>query len=473
MTSKLKLCFLFLILFFFISTPIFSQNNQVIDPWKNIDEISESIGEFKFLDKTYNIIDFGAKPDGTTNNSDAIKKAIEVCTKNGGGTVIIPLGKFLCGPIHLENNVNLHLEDGSELLFSSNPDDYYPLVLTSFEGNQLMNYSPLIYAYKKKNIAITGKGTLNGQANNTNWWPWCGKSTYGWEQGKPCQNDEQNRLRLIKLAEDHVPFEQRVFGNDHYLRPTFIEPFECEKVLIHGVSIINAPFWLIHPMKSIYVVIDSVTVNSHGPNNDGCDPEYSKNVIIKNSTFNTGDDCIAIKSGRDAEGRRIAIKSENIVVQNCKMIDGHGGVVIGSEVSAGVSNVYVENCSMNSPELERAIRIKTNSKRGGITENVYVRNLNIGTVKEAVLLIDMHYASYPNETGAFMPIIRNIQLENIKAKNGGKYGIYADGYKESPIKNVILKNVIIEKINQDIKLENIEEFKFIATYVNSKLLKSP
>ena len=243
--------------------------------------------------------------------------------------------------------------------------------------------------------------------------------------------------------------------------------------LLKDITIINAPFWVIHPIKSENVIIDGVTVNSHGPNNDGCDPEYSKNVIIKNCTFNTGDDCIAIKAGRDADGRRVAIKSENIIVQNCKMIDGHGGVTIGSEISAGVSNVYVENCIMNSPNLDIAIRLKTNSKRGGLIENFYVRNIEIGQVKEAVLKVDMFYNVYGNQTGNFIPRIENISLENVKVKNGGKYSILAKGYKESPIKNITFKNVTIEKVGTPFSIENVTNLNFINSFINGELMKNP
>jgi polygalacturonase len=275
------------------------------------------------------------------------------------------------------------------------------------------------------------------------------------------------------MAEEGVPVSERVFGEGHYLRPNFIEFFECTNMLLKDVKIINAPFWVIHPMKSTNVIVDGVTVESHGPNNDGCDPEYSKNVIIKNCTFNTGDDCIAIKSGRDADGRRVAIPSENIIVQNCKMIDGHGGVVMGSEISAGVRNVFVENCVMDSPNLDRVIRLKSNSKRGGLIENVYVRNLDVGQVKESVLIIDMFYNVYGGQSGDFIPRVQNVFLENIKVKNGGEYGILAKGYKEAPIKNVVFKNVKIDKVGQAYSIENVEGLKLIDTYVNGARVESP
>ncbi len=304
------------------------------------------------------------------------------------------------------------------------------------------------------------------------WWPWSGGKRFGWDKGQPSQHDPLNRDNLVEMAEKNIPVAERVFGEGHYLRPNFIEFFECNTVLVKDVTMINAPFWILHPIKSNNVIIDAVTVNSHGPNNDGCDPEYSQNVIIKNCTFNTGDDCIAIKSGRDADGRRVGIPSKNIIVQNCKMIDGHGGVVMGSEITAGVNNVYVENCVMDSPELERAIRIKTNSKRGGTTENIFVRNIEVGTVKECVLRVTMFYDIYGSQVGNFIPAIKNISLENVKVKNGGKFGILADGYAESPIENITFKDVMITKADSVYYLKNVKKVNFINTYINGKKMES-
>lgn len=462
--SKTSLLFVYTLL---IGFSVFSQeNNQSKEQWKKAQSIINSIKCPTFQNKVYNIITYGAQSNTTFDNTEVIAKAIQECSKNGGGIVLIPKGKYLSRAIHLEDNVNLHLQKDAEILFSTNPKDYYPLVHTSFEGTELMNYSPLVYAYNKKNVAITGKGTLNGQASKENWWPWCSSELYGWKKGTPSQADPQNRLQLVEMAEDNVPVSERVFGEGHYLRPNFVEFFECKNVLIQGITIINAPFWVIHPIKSENLIVDGVTINSHGPNNDGCDPEYSKNVIIKNCIFNTGDDCIAIKSGRDGDGRRVAMKSENIIVQNCTMYDGHGGVTIGSEVSAGVSNVFVENCKMNSPNLEVAIRLKTNSKRGGLIENFYVRNIEIGQVKEAILKVDMFYNVHGNQNGTFIPSIENIYLENVKVENGGQYSILAKGYKESPIKNITFKNVTIKKVKQPYLIENVNNLKFIKTYIN-------
>ncbi|SHM00060.1 glycoside hydrolase family 28 protein [Flavobacterium chilense] len=441
------------------------------DPWKKKELIIKSIPQTHFADKVYSITDFGAVADGKTLNTLAFEKAIKACAENGGGQVLVPNGKFLTGAIHLESNVNLHLADKAEVLFSLNPKDY-PIVHTSFEGTELMNYSPLIYAKNKTNVAITGKGILNGQADRTNWWIWSGGKDYGWKKGIPSQNDPQNREVLVDMAEKNIPVAERVFGDGRYLRPNFIEFFECNTILVKDITVINAPFWILHPLKSNNIIIDGVTVNSHGPNNDGCDPEYSQNILIKNCTFNTGDDCIAIKAGRDADGRRVAIPSKNIIVENCKMIDGHGGVVIGSEISAGVNNVFVENCVMDSPNLDRAIRIKTNSRRGGVIEDVYVRNLEVGTVKECVLRITMFYNVYGSQTGDFIPTVRNISLENVKVKNGGKYSVWADGYEQSPTENITLKNVTVQKVDSIYSLKNVKNINFINTYVNDKKVTS-
>lgn len=465
---KVQLTIIILMLFVM---PVLGQNEvSASSAWAKLPSILETIKEPVFKNKIYNILDFGGKSGGVFDNSQVFKKAIQKCTKNGGGTVLVPAGKYFTGPIHLDNNVNLYLAEGSEILFNTNPDAF-PIVHTSFEGTELMNYSPLIYAYNKQNVAVTGKGIINGQGSNDKWWSWCGKASYGWQKNTPDQKEDVNTL--MSMAEKGVPVTERVFGKGHFLRPNCVEFFECSQVLLQGVQIVNAPFWVIHPIKSSNVIVDGVTIKSHGPNNDGCDPEYSKNVWIKNTIFDTGDDCIAIKSGRDNDGRRVATKSENIIIQDCKMYDGHGGVTIGSEISAGVSNVYVENCLMDSPELDRAIRIKSNSRRGGLIENVFVRNIKVGQVKESVLGIDLHYGVHGNQTGTFMPQVQNIFIENSSVKNGGLYGILAKGHKGYPINNIRFKEVTIEKVETDYSIEDVENLKFINTYINGSLMESP
>ncbi|OBQ52219.1 glycoside hydrolase family 28 protein [Tamlana sp. s12] len=438
------------------------------DAFIEADNIIKSIKVLEFPDKNFNIVDYGAVSDGKTLNTEAIAKAINACNEAGGGKVIIPTGDFLTGPIELKSNVNLHLETGANVLFSTNHKDYLPIVHTSYEGVELMNYAPLIRAYKQDNIAVTGKGVLNGQGSNENWWPWCGKDVYGYVEGDVKQHDSINLPRLRKMNEDQTPIAERTFGDGYQLRPTFFEPMDCENVLLEGVTITNAPFWVIHPLRCNYVRIDGVTVSSHGPNNDGCDPEYSKNVHIANCTFDTGDDCIAIKAGRNNDGRRVNIPSENIVIENCDMKDGHGGVVLGSEISAGVRNVFVRHCKMDSPNLDRAIRIKTNTLRGGFVENLYVRDVQVGQVKEAALKINLHYGIYANQEGEHIPTIKNVHLENMTVENSGKYGVLIHGREEAIIENVTLTNVHIKGAQTPMKVENSEPVVFKNTTINGE-----
>lgn len=441
------------------------------DPWEQAEAIIKSIKVPEFRDHNYNVLDFGASADGTTLNTEAFAKAITQCNADGGGMVTVPAGKYLTGPIHLLSNVNLHLDEGAEILFSTNTKDYLPVVHTSYEGVELMNYSPLVYAKGQKNIAVTGKGTLNGQAGITNWWPWCQKDTYGYKEGEPGQRDDHNLPRLRTMNENNTPVAERLFGEGYQLRPLFFETLECENVLVQGVTFTNAPFWVIHPLKSTNITVDGVTVNSHGPNNDGCDPEYSKNVLIKNCVFNTGDDCIAIKSGRNDDGRRVNIPSENIIVENCTMKDGHGGVVMGSEISAGVRNVFVRNCHMDSPNLDRAIRIKTNTLRGGFVDGVYVKNITVGQVKESLLRVNTFYGIYANQEGNYMPRIENIVLEDIQVKDGGKYGLLIEGRDQAHVKNITLKNVTINSAKEALSIKNADSITYINTTINGKQMK--
>ena len=434
---------------------------------QKMDTLKKTIQVPTFPDKKYIATKFGLNiHNSAIDNTIILNKLIERCNHDGGGKIIIQKGKYNIAKIHLLSNVNLHLEKGVELKFSTSPEDYLPVVKTSFEGNELMNYSPLIYAYQQENIAITGEGVLNGQANNENWWPWVGAEQYGYINGQPKYTDPGNRDRLIEMSNNNTPVEKRIFGQDHYFRPAFIQTVESKKILIDGIKIINAPFWIIHPFKSSHVTVNNVNIEIHGPNNDGCNPEYSSYIRISNSTFNTGDDCIAIKSGRNDEGRRVNIPSENILIENCKMIDGHGGVVIGSEISAGVRNIFVRNCVMNSPNLERAIRIKTNSIRGGFVEDVYVKNLDVIEVEEAVLKINTFYGFYGEPEGPYIPSIRNIYLENIRVKNGGKYAVMIDGRPQKPVSNVVLKDFYVEKVKEAFKISDSEPIKFRNTQIN-------
>ncbi|GGF31265.1 glycoside hydrolase [Echinicola rosea] len=440
------------------------EGSKAPDAWDQVSGILETIQTPEFPDRTFSITDYGAVGDGKSDASTAIAEAIKSCVEAGGGRVLVPEGDYATGPIYLESNINLHLEKGARLLFSTDPKDYLPLVYTRWEGVELMNYSPLIYAFEEENIAITGEGVLDGQANETNWWPWKGKTQYGYKAGDPQQEDPDKRHALFQMAEDGVPVEERKFGEGFYLRPQFVQPYRCKNVLVEGVKIVHSPMWILNPVLCENVTIQGVTVESHGPNSDGCDPESSKNVLIKDCYFNTGDDCIAIKSGRNADGRRINVPSENIIIQNCKMADGHGGVVIGSEISGGVRNVFAEDCEMNSPHLDRALRIKTSSMRGGVIEDIYLRNIDVGQIAQQVIRVNMFY----EDSGAYVPTVRNIHVENMTVENGGKVGVLLEGYKNSPVENIKLENLTVKQVTEDYKFSNVKNVHFENVMINGK-----
>jgi polygalacturonase len=357
----------------------------------------------------------------------------------------------------------LFLSAGATLRFSPNPEHYLPAVHTRWEGVELMGYSPLIYAFQQTNIAVTGAGTLDGQASPECWWPWKGQQRHGWKQGEPHQ--AKARQDLFAMAERDVPVSERRFAEGSYLRPQFLQPYRCTNVLIEGVTICNSPMWEIHPVLCRNVTVRGVTVVTHGPNNDGCDPESCSDVLIENCLFDTGDDCIAIKSGRNRDGRRLARPSENIIVRGCSMKDGHGGVTIGSEMSGGVRNVFVEDCQMDSPNLDRALRIKTNSYRGGTVENVCMRNITVGEVADAVFHADFYYEE--GEGGPHLPAVSNILLRNVTCRKA-KYALYLRGFGNDPIRGVRLERCAFTGVERGSVLENVSGLTLDGVSLNGK-----
>ena len=386
-------------------------------------QIEQSIRMPKFAEKTFPITKFGAKTTHTAaQNQKAIQKAIDTCSKKGGGKVIIPAGeKFLTGAITLKDGVNLVVEEGATLEFAFQPE-LYPIVETSWEGLECFNLSPCIYAFKAKDIAITGKGTIDGGGSNDTWWPWNGNPRFGWKEGMISQRIE-SRPRLLKNGEDGIPMynekgertPERVFGPDG--------------ILLEDVTLLRSPFWVIHPLHSTDITVRRVKMINDGPNGDGCDPECCDRVLIEDCYFNTGDDCIAIKSGRNRDGRERNMPSKNIIIRNCEMKNGHGGVVIGSEISGGCQNVYAHDCVMDSPELERVLRIKTNSCRGGIIENINMRNVKVGVCKESVLKINLDYEPKEICCRGYYPTVRNVYMENVTSESS-QYGVQIIGLVE-------------------------------------------
>ncbi len=400
--------------------------------WEQVDEIFGRIKAPRFPKRDFAVTDYGAVADNERDCTDAFQRAIAAAHQAGGGRVIVPAGSFMTGPIHLRSNVNLYVSDGAIINFFADPSRYVPVVATRFEGTECMNYSPLVYAYEQENIAVTGQGILDGQASEENWWRW-----------KRTQAGDVKRLG--DLGEQGVPVAERVFGAGTQLRPNMIQPYKCRNVLIEGVTIRNSPMWHVHPVLSRNVIVRNVRVIGHGPNNDGCNPESCSDVLIEGCFFDTGDDCIAVKAGRNNDGRRVNVPSENIVIRNCLMRDGHGGVVLGSETSGGVRNVFAENCTMDSPNLDRALRIKTNSVRGGTIENIYLRNITIGQVAEAVLKVNFQYGE--GDAGDFTPTVRNINLENVTSGKS-QYALFVSGYERSPITEIRLTDCTFDNVQK-------------------------
>jgi polygalacturonase len=404
------------------------------DSWAPVAGILKQIVPPTFPERDFDIQKYGADAGDKAKTTKAINDAIAACNGAGGGRVVVPAGTWPTGAVVLKSKVNLYLTKDATLLFSTDPKDY-PLVLTRFEGVECMNYSPLIYAYGEHDIAITGEGTLDGQADATHWWDWAKQARdpkYGNAVGM-----------LGRMAQDGVPVEQRVIGDKGRLRPNFVQPYRCRNVLLEGFRIVRSPMWELHPVLSENVTVRGVRIDSTGPNNDGCDPESCRNVLIEKVTFNTGDDCIAIKSGRNADGRRIGVPSENIIIRDCQMIGGHGGVSLGSEASGGIRDIYVRNCHMGSPNLNRALRIKSNSYRGGYITDVVFRDVTVDQVADDILQVTLDYGE--GNGGPFKPKMGRVLMENVVCKKARRAFDIA-GYPDNPIDRIDIRDCVFDNV---------------------------
>ena len=441
--------------------------SQSTDPWKTeYPKILARIRAPKFPKRDFLITKFGAKTTAGFDNREAINKAIDACSKAGGGRVVVPAGEFLTGAIHLKSNVNLHVSKGATLKFSTDPDAYLPIVHTRWEGMELMHLSPFIYAYEQSNIAITGEGTLDGQGKSF-FWKWHGNPNYG---GDPkILSQRPARARLYEMMDKNVPVADRVFGIGYYLRPQFVQPYKCKNVLIEGVTIVDSPMWEVHPVLCANVIVRNLRISSHGPNNDGCDPESCKDVLIDNCFFDTGDDCIAIKSGRNNDGRRINVPTENIIVRNCTMKDGHGGITVGSEISGGVRNLFAHDCRMDSPNLDHALRVKNNASRGGLLENFYFKNITVGEVAHAVITIDFNYEE--GAKGNFTPVVRNYVVDNLTSGKS-KYAVDIQGLDKSPIYDVSIRNSNFGVVENKSVIKNVKGLKLENVTVEGKKVEA-
>ena len=400
-----------------------------------------------FPDRSFSITQYGAKPGGVTKNTQAINDAITACHQAGGGRVSVPAGVWLTGPIHLQSNVELHLDADAELRFSDRFADYLPVVYMQRGGTRCYNYSPLIYARNCTNIAVTGTGTLNGQGQV--WWPW--------------KRKQPGMTRLFEMGANQVPVEQRVFGTvADGVRTCFIQPIDCKNVLLEGFTLVNGPSWNIHPVTCENLTVRGVSVKTVGPNNDGIDPDSCRNVIIEDCLLDTGDDCICLKAGRNEDGWAVGKPCENVVVRRCRTKRGHGGIVVGSEMSAGVRNLLVHDCRFE--RTDRGIRIKSLPGRGGVVENLWFRDITMDRVDTAIH-ITLQYPDLKSDSGA-IPLFRNIHIQNVTCENAETavkmYGLPQGDY----INGVTLQDVTV-KSRRGLYVENVRNLRLSGVAINT------
>ena len=422
------------------------------DGWNEAEyrAIERSIEQPKIAKRTVVITKFGAKTTASAvQNQQAIHRAIAYLAKQGGGKVVVPAGKWQTGALRLASGIELVVSKDALLQFVFDRS-LYPLVKTSWEGMMCWNYSPCIYSYGADDVVVSGEGTIDGGGSNETWWPMCGKQVFGYVKGVTKEAQVSgSRRRLQQLAEDDVPWDERRFGLGQGLRPQLINFVKGNRVRVSGVTLLHSPFWVIHPLLCKNVTVDGVKIWNEGPNGDGCDPEACENVLIQNTHFHTGDDCIAIKSGRNNDGRMWNKPSRNIIIRNCVMEDGHGGIVIGSEISGGCKNVYAEDCTMDSPHLDRVLRIKTNNCRGGRIENINMRRVKVGQCKEAVVKINLDYEPEEPCYRGFEPEVRDVDIEDVTCRKSA-YGVLIVGRDSvENVSDIRLKDCVFNGIGRE------------------------
>lgn len=394
-----------------------------------------------------------------------LQHAIDSCSLLGGGMVRVSAGTYeLNGPLVLKSNVNLHLMEGAYLKFSGKASDFLPVVQTKFEGTELYGHSPMIRAQHQVNIAITGKGTIDAQAGvEMGLW---GKVERILEDGASVSKETPDVQRLRQMGGDCSPVSERIFGEGTYLRPTCIEPYGCSRVLIEGITIKDSPFWTIHPTYCDNVIVRGVTIDSHFPNNDGCDPESSSNVLIEDCVFRCGDDAVAIKAGRDADGRRVGRPSENIVIRRCQFSSECNGLCIGSEMSGGVQNVVMDSVAIGT--VKNALYFKSNRDRGGYIRNVKVTNITVQHTQGAVLRFESNYFGYRG--GNFPATYENFHIQNVDVASSDHYAIFYDGLPSTPIRDIRVKNFRVKSAPRPYYLFHTRRCTFENCTVNGQPL---
>lgn len=415
------------------------------------DAILKEISGARIPERQQLITRFGAKGDGRKDCLPAFRKAIAKSKKLGGLRIIVPAGTYyLRGPIHMESNTCLDLQEGAVLKFDPTPQLYLPMVKTSWEGTFLQNHSPFIYGYNLHDVSIIGRGTIDGNAAST-------FATW--------RKDQKRDLMLSrKMNHEEIPVEQRNFGKDTRLRPHLIQFFNCRNITLSDFFITNSPFWCVHLLKSDNIICRALRYDAKLVNNDGIDPECSRNVLIEDVSFNNGDDNVAIKSCRDNDGWNLGSPSENIIIRNCRFKGLHA-VVIGSEMSAGVRNVFVENCTY-AGYCKRGIFVKTNPNRGGFVENLYVRNCEFDEVEDLFYVTSM-YAGEGMDDNHFSTV-RNIFVDGLRCNKARIGGIILQGTEAKPVSNVTFRNVDIKEVKNALSMDNTESVVFSSCHLGGK-----
>lgn len=473
-------------------------NNMDTGIYENLPFKMDPVQQPSFPDYAVNITDFGAKGDGVTLNTQAINEAIKAVNEKGGGKVIIPEGFWLTGPIEILSNVNLHTEKNALVLFTTDKDAY-PIIETNFEGLDTRRCQSPISARNTENIAITGYGVFDGSGDS--WRPTKKeKLTEGqWnklvksggvvnEKGNVWYPSEASMKGAAACSNfnnpDNISTDEEWASIRDWLRPVMINIVKSKKVLLDGVTFKNSPAWCIHPLSCDNITINNVKVYNpwYSQNGDALDLESCRNALITNNIFDAGDDAICIKSGKDEQGRKRGEPCENVIVKNNTVLHGHGGFVVGSEMSGGVKNIYVADCTFLGTDV--GLRFKSNRGRGGVVENIYIDNINMINIPAEPLLFDLFYggkgAGEETEEDLLKrmktdippvteetPSFRNIHISNIYCKGSGR-AMFFNGLPEMPISNVTVKNVVMTDAKEGAVISRangvvMENFKIVTT----------
>lgn len=408
----------------------------------------EGVRECIFPEQDFSIADYGAVAGGEVLNTEAIARTIEACHQAGGGRVLVPAGEWLTGPIHFKSNINLHLEEGATLRFTDNPSDYLPAVMTSWEGLECYNYSPLLYAFECENVAITGEGTLAPIMDT--WRTWF---------KRPAPHMEALK-KLYTMASTNVPVEERQMAvGENNLRPHLIHFNRCKNVLLDSFKIRESPFWTIHLYMCDGGIVRNLDVYAHGHNNDGVDLEMSRNFLIEDCVFDQGDDAVVIKAGRNQDAWRLNSPSENIVIRNCSVLQGHVLLGIGSEMSGGVRNIYMHDCEVRD-SVFRLFFVKTNHRRGGFVENIWMKRVQAEAMQR-VMEVDMdvlyQWRDLVPTYQDSITRIRGLYMDGVTCKR--TQAIYdLKGDPRKPIREVEIRNLSVGEVTEFVKhVVNAEE----------------